>query len=414
MSIVADVYEYVVGVDTHARKHVFAVVNPVTGGVVAGASFPADDRGLGRAVAWIERRAPGRRLVVIEGIGSYGARLEAVVAAAGSDTVEPSVIPAVVRRGQGKTDELDAVRIARSVVGVPVDRLRRPRTDAGVRDALAVLDTARDRLNGERTRAINALTALLRVHGLGVDVRGKLTGGQIRLIARWRPRRESLVAATARQEAVSLARRIVTLDDELADNRTRIAALVPATPAGELLGWTGIGPVSAAAFLIAWGHAGRFRSEAAFASLAGVAPIPVSSGNTSRYRLNRGGDRRLNRAFDVAAKNRMRFDPETRAYVARRTAEGRSYRDIKRVLKRHLARSVFRALERAGRSDPPVTGPSDSPIGAIPVEGGWSQGRPEGPSRRDTERSGVALTPPTLDGQSNAGESDTHHRPDPA
>ena len=106
-----------------------------------------------------------------------------------------------------------------------------------------------------------------------------------------------------------------------------------------------MGPVTTGIILTAYSHHGRFRSEAAFAALAGASPLQASSGNTTRHRLNRHGDRQLNMALDVIIKNRMRFDETTRTYVERRTAEGLSYREIKRVLKRYLARSIFRQLQ---------------------------------------------------------------------
>jgi transposase len=105
--------------------------------------------------------------------------------------------------------------------------------------------------------------------------------------------------------------------------------------------------VTAAVAFAAWSHLGRVRSEAAFANLAGVNPIPASSGNTIRHRINRGGDRRLNRALHMAVVTRMRMDPRTRAYVDRRTAEGRTLREIRRCLKRYLARQIYRQLNAA-------------------------------------------------------------------
>ena len=106
----------------------------------------------------------------------------------------------------------------------------------------------------------------------------------------------------------------------------------------------GIGPVTAAVALAAWSHPGRVRSEAAFASLAGVNPIPASSGNTVRHRINRGGDRRLNRALHMVAVTRIRMDPRTRSYVEKRTAEGRTPREIRRCLKRYIVRQIYRQL----------------------------------------------------------------------
>ena len=166
-------------------------------------------------------------------------------------------------------------------------------------------------------------------------------------ITRWRARAETVAAATARAEAIRLAKRVTALNDELAENRLRMEALVHATPAATLLDEPGIGVVTAAITMTAWSHVGRLRSEAAFASLAGVNPIPASSGNTARHRLNRGGDRRLNRALHMAVVTRMRCDPATRAYVERRRTEGRTNKEIRRCLKRYLARRIYRQLNRA-------------------------------------------------------------------
>ena len=134
-----------------------------------------------------------------------------------------------------------------------------------------------------------------------------------------------------------------TLDDDLAGNRADITGLI-AQDTPQLLELTGVGAVVAAAVLIAWSHPGRVRSEAAMASLAGTCPIPASSGNTVRHRLNRGGDRRLNRALTTITIVRMRIDPATRAYVARRRAEGRTTKEIMRSLKRYITRQLYRTL----------------------------------------------------------------------
>ena len=114
-----------------------------------------------------------------------------------------------------------------------------------------------------------------------------------------------------------------------------------------MLELTGVGAIVAATVLVAWSHPGRVRSEAALASLAGTCPIPASSGNTVRHRLNRGGDRRLNRALTTIVIVRMRIDPTTRAYVARRRAEGRTTKEIMRSLKRYITRQLFRTLATA-------------------------------------------------------------------
>lgn len=112
-----------------------------------------------------------------------------------------------------------------------------------------------------------------------------------------------------------------------------------------LLDVPGVGPVVAATILVAWSHRERLRSESAFASLTGVAPLPASSGNTVRHRLSRAGDRRLNAALEVVARVRMSYDPDTLANVERRTTEGRSRREIRRCLKRYIARQIYRQLQ---------------------------------------------------------------------
>ncbi|TCN53375.1 transposase [Rhodococcus sp. SMB37] len=346
MTIVADQYELVIGVDTHAASHTLSIITTATGAVDAQVSFPANPAGLDRARAWITRRAASRpSLVVVEGIGSYGAGLADRVLAAGLPVVEPAAMAAADRRGVGKTDALDSVRIARSVLAVEIDRLRRPRTE-GPRVAMRVLVVAREQMTCERTRAINALTALVRTVELGVDARKSLTSTQITTIASWRTRGESSTLQTCRAEAVRLASRIKALDSELKGNRKSLDAAVKTT-APELSALKGVGAVVAASVLIAWSHAGRVRSEAAFAALAGTCPIPASSGNTVRHRLNRGGDRRLNRALTTIVIVRMRTDSDTRAYVARRRAEGRTTKEIMRCLKRYVTRQLFRTLSAA-------------------------------------------------------------------
>lgn len=221
------------------------------------------------------------------------------------------------------------------------------------RAALRTLVSARDMMTSERTMNVNALTALLRVNGLGVDARRALTASQIATISRWRERDEPLEALIAREEAIRLARRILELDVVLKANQKSMTGLIKHSPAAPVLEEPGVGPVTAAVVLTAWSHPGRVRNEAAFASLAGVNPIPASSGNTTRHRLNRGGDRRLNQALHMAVVNRMRHDPETRAYTERRVAQGRSKREVRRILKRYLARRLFRTLNTLhGLPDP--------------------------------------------------------------
>lgn len=344
---VADIYRYVVGVDTHAATHSYAIVGAPNGALIDQATFPTTPAGLRRARDWIGRRTSGDLdgvLVAAEGTGSYGAVLGDVLEASGYRVVEA---PTPRReRGRGKTDELDAVLAARSTIVLEMTKLR-DRRAGEAHTALQVLTGARDHLNIERLRCINALTALVRGHDLGIDARRALTAEQINTIAGWRRRRdEDLGAATARAEAVRLAKRILVLDNELTENRTEITSLV-ADEAPELLHLPGVGAITAAVILTVWSHPGRIRSEAAFAQVAGISPIPASSGNTVRHRLNRGGDRRLNRALNTIVLTRMRIDPATRAYIDRRLAEGKTSKEIRRCLKRYVGRQIFRTLAAA-------------------------------------------------------------------
>ena len=347
--IVSEQYEFVIGVDTHAATHTYAQIAAATGAVLDHAEIPTSAAGLARAQSWLARRAGDQvSLVVVEGTGSFGAIVTERLQRAGQHVVEAARMPASDRRGTGKSDELDAVRIARAVLGLPVTALRTPRELSAerARVAMRVLVVAREQMTGERTRTVNTLTALVRTIDLGIDARKPLTARQITTIASWRDRDELTTTATCRREAIRLAQRIRTLNDDLARSRADITALIEQdTP--QLLELTGVGAVVAAAVLIAWSHPGRIRSEAALASLAGTCPIPASSGNTVRHRLNRGGDRRLNRALTTITLVRMRIDPATRAYVARRRAEGRTTKEIMRSLKRYITRQLFRTLASA-------------------------------------------------------------------
>lgn len=346
MAIVAVTHTFVIGVDTHARTHTFAALAARTGATLATATFPATAAGISRAMGWVGRRTDGdlNALVVVEGIGSYGAQVAKVARQAGYPVAEPGPIGPALRHGTGKSDPLDAQRIARSLLGTETARLRRPRQDEGVRAALRVLVAARQVINVERTRAINALTALVRTVDLGVDARRPLSRWQLATITAWRARQEDLATATARREAIRLARRIGTCERELADNRHELTALVRASDGAHLLDEPGVGAINAAVVLTAWSHHDRIHSEAAFAALAGACPIPASSGNTTRHRLNRGGDRRLNQALSSIVLTRMSHDPATRAYVTRRRTEGRTTKEIRRSLKRYIARQLYRRL----------------------------------------------------------------------
>jgi transposase len=346
VTTVAEQYEYVVGVDTHARTHTYAVLDPGTGRTLDSATFPTTAAGLSRALAWISRRAPGRTLVAIEGTGSYGANLTRAMHAVGMNVCDVRPPKRASRAGKGKSDEIDAVAAARTALSSAPDRLIEPRAD-GIRAALRVLLVARQAMDSRRTADRNALTALLRCFDLGVDARKPLTPIQVDAVAVWRHHRtDDAAIATIRAEARRLAASVLVLNRQLEDNHAALSLHVSELAPG-LQDLLGVGPVTGAILVAAYSHKGRVRSEAAFASLAGAAPIPASSGNTTRHRLNRHGDRQLNRALDVIARVRMSCDPTTRAYIERRTTEGKSKREIRRSLKRYLARQLFRQLNTA-------------------------------------------------------------------
>lgn len=350
--IVADAYTYVVGVDTHAATHHYAVIETRTGGVVDDAGFPTHAKGLLRAATWIARRtgeATGgdlsRVLISIEGTRSYGAQAAMLLAQTGYRIVDA---PSPKREhGSGKNDQIDAVIAARGSLHKRLDQLADARAGQSS-TTLQILLSARNAMTGERTRAINALNALLRVHDLGIDARRKVTRPTIHTIAAWRTRKnETLIVATARAEAIRLATRITALDIEVEDNERALLAVIKNTDA-TLLDLFGVGPVNAAIVLAAWSHPGRVRNEAGFAKLGGVCPLEVSSGRREEHRLNRSGDRQLNRALHSIAKTRMQHDPTTRDYVTRRSAEGLSKPRIRRCLKRYIARDLYRHLAATG------------------------------------------------------------------
>lgn len=346
MTIVSYIYAFVVGVDTHAKNHVYSILT-TTGQEVDNRDFPTTDAGLSRALDWVARRTGGNMntLWVIEGIGTYGAILADLVADTGYLVAEAPRMNAKDRNGVGKDDRIDAHRIAATVLPSDVSRLRMPRQASGPRQALRILVAARDSMTEEHTRTINALTALVRAHDLGVDARRSLSMATIATIAKWRSRAEPVELVEARREAIRLARRVRDLGAEIGEYWTRIRDLVKVSPAAPLLTEIGIGPITAAMFYLAWSHPGRIRSEAAFASLAGVCPIPASSGNTVRFRLNRGGDRQLNRATHMVVLSRLKTDERTQAYMSKRLNEQKTKRETMRCLKRYLARSVYRILE---------------------------------------------------------------------
>jgi transposase len=373
MSIVAHTHPFVVGVDTHARNHVYAILAANTGALLELRDFPATGAGINWAIDWVARRTDGSAdtLWVNEGAASYGAILTGTVVSHGFPVAEAPRMDARKRRGVGKTDALDAHQIAISTLPLPVDKLRRPRLHDGIRQGVRILITARGSMSKDRTRSINALNALVRGNDLGIDGRKKLTSTQITEVSKWRSREEELSLSIARTEAVRLARHVLLLDEQLTANENQLDELVKVSEAAPLLEETGFAAISAAKCLAAWSHEGRVRNEAAFASLAGVNPIPASSGNTVRHRLNRGGDRSLNSALHMVAVTKMTHDAKTREYAGKRRAQGRTNKEIRRCIKRYLARHIYRTLIASATATATATAtmvPSPALQGTRPVD----------------------------------------------
>jgi hypothetical protein len=342
--MLADQADYVLGVDTHRDSHSAAILAADTAVVEGQIVVAANERGYRRLLRFAAESAPGRRAWAIEGTGSYGAGLAAFLGREGELVLEVDRPRRPARRDRGKSDELDAIRAAREAL--TREHLAQPR-QRGEREALRVLLVTRDSAVRSKRAAITLMKGLLvsATPGLREGLRSLNTSDQLKRCARLRlsPAQDSeqhattlAIRASARR-ALALAQEALELEAEI---KPIVARLAPA-----LLTEMGVGAIVAAQILCAYSHHGRIRSEAAFASLAGVAPIPASSGQTVRHRLNRSGDRQLNRALHTVVLCRMRDDPRTRAYTARREAEGRSTREIKRCLKRYTARHLYRLLQ---------------------------------------------------------------------
>lgn len=334
----------VAGIDTHGDSHTAAVID-TTGRLLGSAQFPANRSGYAALLSWA--CAFGVLVIAgIEGTGAHGAGLARHLRAAGVELREVDRPDRKSRRFAGKSDPLDAEAAARAALagtrsGIPKDRagkvealrnLRIARRSAVTQRAdcqrrmkaiiVTAPDALRERLRGLSDRELVEVCAAARPDTTRADEPEQASKIALRALAR---RHQSLTAEIAELDAL--------IDPLVADINPRLLALngVGADVAGQLLVTAGENP-------------GRLRSEAAFAMLCGVAPIPASSGKTHRHRLNRGGDRHANAALYRIVLCRLRWDPRTRAYAARRTTEGLSTKDIIRCLKRLIAREIYTAL----------------------------------------------------------------------
>ncbi|MDQ3312036.1 MAG: transposase [Actinomycetota bacterium] len=290
---------------------------------------------------------PDRNL--IEGTGGYGAGLTRYLTERGELIIELDRPDRPARRNGAKSDSIDAVRAGREAL--TREHLGQPR-GAGERAALSVRVAARRSAVEASTVAQCQLQSLIVAapEAIRTRFRGLSTTTTITLATRLRTARSWDLETRSYADALrQLARRIRTLHTEATAHEQALTAIIK-TWRPDLLDQPGVGPIVAATVLCAWSHPGRCRNDAAFANLAGVAPIPASSGLTTRHRLNRRGDRQLNRALHVVALSRLRHDPATRAYADRRRAQGKTDREIRRCLKRYIARQLYRQLEHG----PPI------------------------------------------------------------
>jgi transposase len=339
-----EVVDVVIGVDTHVHTHSAAIVDARTGGVLEEITVEATAEGYAELVEFADQHAM-LRAWAIEGTGGHGAGLSRHLERGEEVVIELDRPERAKRRHGAKSDPLDAIRAAREALARP--RLGTPRS-GGDRQALSVLLAARRSAVNAATDAQRQLFSLViaapeqirhRFRGQKLPAMVK-TAASLRTHPCW-----DVETTTTVTTLRSLARRSRALTDEAAEHEKAIGAIVRSWRP-DLLAHLGVGPIVAATVLCAWSHAGRIHSEAAFAMLAGVAPIPATSGQTTnRHRLNRYGDRQLNRALHTIALSRIRYHQATRDYVARRTSEGKTPREIKRCLKRYIARDLYRLLE---------------------------------------------------------------------
>ncbi|MFE6496268.1 IS110 family transposase [Streptomyces sp. NPDC057747] len=345
--------EVIGGIDTHTDFHQAAVIDTV-GRHLATEAFPTTPAGYRRLVEWL--RSHGQVLVVgMEGTGSFGAELARYLHANQVSVIEVDRPDRRARRAAGKSDPVDAYAAATAVLsgrakGTPKQR------DGSV-EAIRGLRVVRASAVKARTQTINQMKSLIITAPAAVReaLRSLTTTELIRRLAASRPGADLTDPAAAVKLALKrLAKRYRHLSEEIADADADLHVLIARTAPGPLA-LPGVGTETAGQLLVTAGdNPDRPVSEASFAHLCAAAPVPASSGRTDRHRLNRGGDRQANRALHTIVLVRMRHDPRTRDYVARRTLEGLKTKDIFRCLKRFVAREVYHHVTSTFSSAPPT------------------------------------------------------------
>ena len=337
--------EMVVGVDTHQDEHVAVAIDRQ--GVRLGKLHTvATTHGYEELERW-SRGLGEIHAFGIEGTGSYGAGVARFLTSRGYTVVEVNRPDRSTRYRKGKSDPTDAEMAARAVLAGVADAT--PKSGEGEVEMIRMLKSAKDSAVKARTQAINQMKALVVTAPaeLRETLDGLAAGALVTRCKSFRTGRLDGPLAAARYTLRSLARRYRQLSKEVLDLEAELDRLTR-TAAPALVDGFGIGPDSAATLLIAAGsNPDRLHSEAAFASLCGVSPIPASSGKTNRHRLNRGGHRQANAALHRIVVVRLRHDERTQAYMRRRTTEGMSKAEGIRCLKRYVAREVFSTLRNS-------------------------------------------------------------------
>ncbi len=331
------------GVDTHKDVHVAAALDAL-GRLVATASFPTTRHGYRRLLRWLQSHGE-LAAVGIEGCGSWGAGLARYLTSRHVAVIEVNRPNRQNRRLRGKSDTVDAEAAARAVLNGQASVT--PKAGTGPVEAVRQLRIARSGAMKARTAAANQLHSLcdtapdaIRSQLAGLTLKKKVATAE-----RWRPGTAMTVDAAAKRALMTVARRWRALDEEARELSRHIKAILDDI-AAPLIAVHGVGYETAAQLLVTAGdNPERLGHEKSFAALCGSSPVQASSGRTTRHRLNRGGDRHANSALWTIVLVRMTSHPATRAYVARRTAEGLSKPEIMRCLKRYVARELFPLIE---------------------------------------------------------------------
>ena len=337
----------VIGADTHKRNHMLVAVDGQTGALLGQHEIAAGDAGSLDALRFAAGLDEVERVWAIEDCRHVSARLERALLAAGERVIRvPAAMTSQARkvsRQAGKSDPIDARAVALAVVRDGVESFSVAFTDQHALE-IRVLCDYRDQLISDRTRMIKRL----RWHQVTIapEIEAQIAQAALkgpRICAKLTRQLARLTPSPQLRVARQLLRRITEIGREERELLTELTSLLDAH-APQLLAQPGCGTVTAAILIGHTAGAQRFPTDGHFARHAGTAPIPASSGKTVRHRLHRGGDRQLNRALHIIALSRARTDPETRLYLDRKHAEGKTRLEAIRCPKRHLARLIWRLL----------------------------------------------------------------------